>query len=325
MRDPFHKCNPFLIRSDLQTSNSLVRNFFQRQKLSQRQINTYNLKESVNIGEFCHYSAELPHYCRVYNFSVTRHKIFYDQSFAWTNIAMNRFFKNIKSIGSISSVFIALIVLLACASSSVYAASKGHGAIAKSARLGGDATRTRFVTDLSKPVDFNVFTLPNPYRVIVDLPAVKFHLPDGVGRRGKGLVTAFRYGLFAADKSRIVIDVNSPVIVEKAYVLPATDGQPPRLILDIVATTQKGFEKARSRQKRRVSKKTDRIITPPVAPSLLSTGRPKGTRPVVVIDPGHGGIDSGAIGITKSKEKTSSSQSPERCVIVCAKQGDTRL
>jgi len=216
---------------------------------------------------------------------------------------MNRFFENIKAVGSISSVFIALIVLLAYTSSPAYAASRGQGAIAKSARLGGDGRRTRFVTDLSKPVDFNVFTLPNPYRVIVDLPAVKFHLPDGVGSRGKGLVTAFRYGLFAADKSRIVIDVTSPVIVEKAYILPATDGQPPRLILDIVATTQKEFKKARRRQKRRVSKKTDKINMPPVAPSLLSTGRPKGMRPVVVIDPGHGGIDSGAIGISKSKEK----------------------
>ena len=198
-----------------------------------------------------------------------------------------------------------VIFLLMCISASVqgFAAPNGESAIATSARMGGDATRTRFVTDLSKIVDFNVFTLPDPYRVIVDLPAVKFHLPDGVGQRGKGLVSAFRYGLFATDKSRIVIDVKSPVLIEKAYIMPKNGNQPPRLILDIVATTRQKFDNNRRRAKKQASKKTDRIIVPPVAPSLLSTGRPKGTHPVVVIDPGHGGIDSGAIGITKSKEK----------------------
>ena len=216
---------------------------------------------------------------------------------------MNCMNQSLKPLKFSFFAFMVTIILCLGYHTPASAAKKGTGAIAQSARIGGDASRTRFVTDLSEPVDFNVFTLPDPYRVIVDLPAVKFHLPDGLGRRGKGLVTAFRYGLFAADKSRIVIDVKSPVIIEKAYILPRSGKQPPRLILDMVATTRANFNNSRQRQKQRVSKKTDRIIIPPVAPSLLSTGRPKGTKPVIVIDPGHGGIDSGAIGITKTKEK----------------------
>ncbi len=203
----------------------------------------------------------------------------------------------------IARIMIAAMMIWLLFPVSAQAGPKGTGAIAKGARLGGDLTRTRFVADLSKPVDFNVFTLADPYRVIIDLPTVKFHLPDGVGRSGKGLVSAFRYGLFAKDKSRIVIDVKSPVIIEKAFVMKANLGQPDRLVLDMVATTRAEFDKSRQRQKRRIAANTQQAIVPPVAPSLLSTGRPKGSKPVIVLDPGHGGIDSGAIGITKSKEK----------------------
>ena len=216
---------------------------------------------------------------------------------------MKRAAIKMKTLCLIIIIFNALAVVNIGLASPVLAAQRGAGAIAKSARLGGDHRRTRFVTDLSEPVDFHVFTLDNPYRVIVDLPAVKFHMPDGLGRRGKGLVTAFRYGLFSADKSRIVIDVKAPIIVEKAYIMPKTADHPPRLVLDIVAATRAEFIKNRRRQKTHVAKKTDREFIPSIAPSLLSTGRPKGTKPVIIIDPGHGGIDSGAIGITKSKEK----------------------
>ncbi|HEV3242567.1 MAG TPA: N-acetylmuramoyl-L-alanine amidase, partial [Methyloceanibacter sp.] len=40
--------------------------------------------------------------------------------------------------------------------------------VAKDARLAGDRGRTRFIADLSKKVDVSVFSLADPYRVIVD-------------------------------------------------------------------------------------------------------------------------------------------------------------
>lgn len=203
----------------------------------------------------------------------------------------------------VAQITLSAMIIAAFLPTMAHAGAKGTGAIAKSARLGGDLNRTRFVADLSKPVDFNVFTLPNPYRVIIDLPTVKFHLPDGVGRNGKGLVTAFRYGLFAKGKSRIVIDVKSPVLVEKAFVVRANGEHPDRLVIDIVATSRAEFEKSQKQRRRRVASVGKQAMLLPVAPSLLSTGRPKGAKPVIVIDPGHGGIDSGAIGITKLKEK----------------------
>src|SRR5882724_8077535 len=49
------------------------------------------------------------------------------------------------------------------------------------ARIVGDQKRTRFIVDLTANVDIVVFTLPDPYRVIVDLPELRFGLPANAG------------------------------------------------------------------------------------------------------------------------------------------------
>jgi N-acetylmuramoyl-L-alanine amidase len=111
-------------------------------------------------------------------------------------------------------------------------------AVANDARVAGDRERTRFIADLSQKVDVHVFALGNPYRVIVDAPDVSFHMPDGIGRAKRGLVTAYRYGLFAPGKARIVIDVSGPFLIDKAFVLEPRDDQPARLVVDLVPTDE---------------------------------------------------------------------------------------
>jgi N-acetylmuramoyl-L-alanine amidase len=169
------------------------------------------------------------------------------------------------------------------------------GAVANDARIGGDLSRTRFVADLSDEVDFRVFALSDPYRVIVDLPEVKFLMPSGVGSKGKGLVSAFRYGLFAAGKSRIVIDVVEPVRIEKAFLRKAENDQPARLVIDLVRTTKEEFDQQRNKQVafqspglRSFETETEKISPDTAKPD-------KKTKSVIVIDPGHGGVDPGAI------------------------------
>jgi len=60
-------------------------------------------------------------------------------------------------------------------------ASSASAAVATDARLGGDATRTRFILDLSRTIELTAFTLADPYRVVVDLPQVAFQLPGKAG------------------------------------------------------------------------------------------------------------------------------------------------
>jgi N-acetylmuramoyl-L-alanine amidase len=160
------------------------------------------------------------------------------------------------------------------------------GAIAKDARLAGDRERTRFIADLSKKVGVHVFALGNPYRVIVDVPDVSFQMPPGIGKEHRGLVTAFRYGLFAPGKARIVLDVSGPFLIDKAFVLDARDDQPARLVIDLVPTDEKTFL---ANLKEAKPPEPPKQSVPPPQASLRSPN----AKPVVVLDPGHGGIDPG--------------------------------
>jgi N-acetylmuramoyl-L-alanine amidase len=170
--------------------------------------------------------------------------------------------------------------------------------IASDARLGGDATRTRLVMDLSRPIQVTAFTLADPYRVVIDLPQITFQLAARTGTSPKGLVKAFRYGLVMQGGSRIVIDATGPVRVDRAFVLEAVDNQPARLVVDLVPTDRAAFMRnlqMETRQPRATeTRKAER--EPPK--------RPNDGRPLIVIDPGHGGPDTGTIAASGEMEKT---------------------
>lgn len=167
------------------------------------------------------------------------------------------------------------------------------------ARIVGDDQRTRFVADLTDSVEVGVFTLADPYRLVVDLPQVRFALPEGVGEEGRGMISAFRYGKISPGKSRIVLDVKEPVDVDKSFVLAPENDQPARFVIDIVPTTREAFLAANRRyrdtQSAEAREKRNRSFVP------RSGEGDKGL--TIVIDPGHGGIDSGATGKTGALEK----------------------
>jgi N-acetylmuramoyl-L-alanine amidase len=183
---------------------------------------------------------------------------------------------------------IAVALIIACVGAlSIEANAGSNPAVANDARVAGDRERTRFIADLSKKVEVHVFALGNPYRVIVDAPDVNFQMPDGIGKEKRGLVTAYRYGLFAPGKSRIVIDVSGPFLIDKAFVLEPRDDQPARLVIDLVPTDEKTFLAK--------LKETKPPQPPSGAPTAMPQAppRPPDAKPVVVLDPGHGGIDPG--------------------------------
>ena len=170
--------------------------------------------------------------------------------------------------------------------------------VATDTRVGGDDNLTRFVVDFSRKVDLRAFTLADPYRVVIDLPQVTFNLPPKTGETGRGLVKAFRFGLVMQGGSRIVLDVNKPVKVEKAFALEAQGGQPARLVLDLVATDRDSFMRNLAAENRAPPSGA----TGGIAQATAET-RHGDTRPIVVIDPGHGGIDNGTIASTGVMEK----------------------
>lgn len=173
-------------------------------------------------------------------------------------------------------------------------------AIANAVRLGGDDSRTRLILDLSRSVELSAFTLADPYRVVIDLPQVSFRLPPKAGEGGRGLIKAFRYGMVMPGGSRIVIDAAGPVRIDKAFVLDPADDQPARLVLDLVAVDRDTFMRNLAAQNS--ARKPASAAQKSEAAAPAATGSDDG-RPVVVLDPGHGGLDAGTTAPSGEAEK----------------------
>ncbi|MBR0796814.1 N-acetylmuramoyl-L-alanine amidase [Bradyrhizobium jicamae] len=163
--------------------------------------------------------------------------------------------------------------------------------VASDARLAGDAKQTRFILDLDRKVEFRAFPLADPYRVVVDLPQVNFQLAAGIGSASRGLVKAFRYGLVMPGGSRIVFDLTGPAKIANSYVLDAANGQPPRLVLEFEEIDRTAFVQSLAPQDRPELKPT--IADAHAAIDAPATTAASDARPLIVIDPGHGGIDNG--------------------------------
>ena len=165
--------------------------------------------------------------------------------------------------------------------------------IASDARLAGDARQTRFILDLDKPIQFRAFALADPYRVVVDIPQVSFKLAAGTGAAGRGLVKAFRYGLVMPGGSRIVFDLTGPAKIANSTMLEAANGQPPRLVLELEEVDRTAFVQSLAPENRPELRPAIAEANAAVVPSAAKPAQPPDARPLIVIDPGHGGIDNG--------------------------------
>ena len=162
-------------------------------------------------------------------------------------------------------------------------------------RIGSSNERTRLVLDLSERVSFKVFSLENPNRIVVDLPSLEW--PEKLQPKVQGLIDSLRFGQFTASKSRLVIDLKTPSLVSKSFVLNRTSGLPVRLVIDLVEATPEKF--AQQVRTDRASNKRQLAALPKVTPPAVSSPSQKrqpNAKPVIVIDAGHGGVDPGALG-----------------------------
>lgn len=179
--------------------------------------------------------------------------------------------------------------------------ASGSAAAIAGIRVGERGTETRFVVELSgsETPRYHVFTLADPYRVVIDFPGLSSRLSESVGENGRGVIADYRYGVFQNNTFRVVIDATGPVSVARNFILDRQGGFGPRIVLDLAPSDRESFIKSAGLPK------SDRAA---VAAEAVATERPVSTptnptarqnhRRVVVIDPGHGGIDPGTHGRT---------------------------
>jgi len=169
--------------------------------------------------------------------------------------------------------------------------------VADGASVTGDSALTRLALDLTGPVEYQVFRLQSPDRVVVDVANIEFTIPAATGRNGTGLVSSYRFGAFAPGRSRLVIETEVPVEVEATRLIREGARGRHRLELDFVPARSTGLSEsdvaaARESAARLQLADAVRPSSPPPKPS--SPAAPN--MPLIIIDPGHGGVDSGARG-----------------------------
>jgi N-acetylmuramoyl-L-alanine amidase len=156
----------------------------------------------------------------------------------------------------------------------------------RNARLWRSEDKLRLVFDLSGPVQYKTFSLAAPERVIIDL--------SGAGLSGdfsqlmlkNSGITSIRSGHFGKDDTRIVLDLAAPMQLN-SFLLPPQEGQGHRLVLDLTRATS-----------------APRQIAAEPAPLIAPVDKAHPRRDIiVVVDPGHGGKDPGAIGSKGQREK----------------------
>ena len=171
--------------------------------------------------------------------------------------------------------------------------------VAVAARLADDGESAKLVFDLSGPVAANARALVDPDRIVVDMAEVSFQIDPSVGRprdRAPAIVKGFRFGLFGPGKSRVVIDLAEPACVAKIETAPIAKGAAAaRLAIELKRCEPAAFAAAAAQ---------DASGGAGGAPTAAAeAAAPNADRPVVVLDPGHGGVDGGAFGVGGAIEK----------------------
>ncbi len=169
-------------------------------------------------------------------------------------------------------------------------------------RLGENGDITRLVLDLDNASSFRTFLLDDPPRVVIDFPPMDWRLLKTAGRQGRGVIAGFRFGVFDQGTSRMVLDLKRPARVAQAFILPPREGYGYRFVIDLKPVTQKEFSTLLRPQG---GLPADLAATRPAAIKLppVPVARPRHRLPVVVLDPGHGGIDPGASSLNGHREK----------------------
>lgn len=173
---------------------------------------------------------------------------------------------------------------------------------------------TRLILDVNGAVHYRSFLLNNPMRLVVDLPNMAWNAPRNKGDRNN-YIRSYRTGTYKNDTLRIVFDLNKPVAITHHERLSPRNGHQWQYIIDIKPTSASTYAKAVGQVKSSAANATQTTThiteqepvtpsTPVIAPSSpTQTASKNQKKPLIILDPGHGGVDPGAVASNGVYEK----------------------
>ena len=148
----------------------------------------------------------------------------------------------------------------------------------RAVKLAQEGDHTRAVFDISAPLDYKLFEIGNPDRIVLDVRDASF-AQNFSAPAGAGLLKAIRTGRVGKDGVRVVFDL-AGAVRPKSFVQPPGNGAGYRLVVDL-------YKKGKT--------------VAPVKSAAALAEKPRDV--IIAIDAGHGGVDPGATGNAGTHEK----------------------
>ena len=148
----------------------------------------------------------------------------------------------------------------------------------RAVKLAPESDHTRAVFEISAPLDYKLFEIGNPDRIVLDVRAASF-AQNFSAPAGAGLLKSIRTGRVGKDGVRVVFDL-AGAVRPKSFVQPPGNGAGYRLVVDL-------YKKGKT--------------VAPVKSAAALAEKPRDV--IIAIDAGHGGVDPGATGNAGTHEK----------------------
>lgn len=170
------------------------------------------------------------------------------------------------------AVHLALLTIALCFFSTlVYAANT-----IKDVRIGQQQDGIRIVVDGTEKFNYDVFLLGSPNRLVIDVNNA--NIAKSINVDNNKIISGFRTGeLQKNNGKRLVFTLKNGATIKKKFILEPTKGQNNwRLVIDLSTQGQVTYTNNTKSQS--------------------STSNRSSKKKIIVLDPGHGGKDPGAIG-----------------------------
>lgn len=191
----------------------------------------------------------------------------------------------------VASIAAALMLLLAPVAA--FAAAP----IALDMRIAGDSAVTRIVMEFDKPVEVSHQLLDKPWRLVLDFNKIGYGFSEKSVNEN-GLISGLRYGDMGGNHSRVILRARHPFKVVSLEARQDRETGHHNVVIDLEATSQEEFAQAVDR-----SITTSAVVNTAQKRDRLGATRQQNKPFTIVIDPGHGGIDNGAVGVGGTREK----------------------
>ncbi len=173
----------------------------------------------------------------------------------------------------------------------------------KSMRIGQGVGNVRIVFDADSSFEYKAFLLSSPSRLVVDVynidvdPKIEHQIAKN------NIISGTRVGNVDSNAKRIVFDLAKPAVIKKAFMLAPQSNFGWRFVVDVTIASEREFKSKVGTSYAYTSSDNPQSFVKKSPSSANKAKKNSNTKKIIVLDPGHGGKDPGAIGYSGVYEK----------------------